>query len=232
MPKSTIFAKSGSVSCFTRKTLSGFRSRWTIPAACARARPFEHLRDDVHRLAERDAPRPPEPLAEVLAAEQLHHEVRAAVVAARVEHRDDVRALDGAHRARLAREPRDDVLVGRELRVDELDRDALAEPDVLGLVDGAHAAMTDETAEDVATRDRLADERLAGCPRALPAARRDRSPRPALLSRSVHPRRAPRGSPCRPLVESQRGRALPLLGGPSLWTCAERREIVREAAFG
>jgi hypothetical protein len=127
---------------------------------------LEDLGDDVHRVGERDAPRTAEALPEVLAAKELHHEVRAAVLRAGVEHRDDVRTLDGAHRPRLAREAADHLLVGGELGIDELDRDALAEAEVLRLVHRAHAAVADEPPDHVPAGERLADQRLAGCPRA------------------------------------------------------------------
>jgi hypothetical protein len=50
-------------------------------------------------------------------------------------------------RARLAAEARDDVRVPREVRVQDLDRDAAPDPRVLGLEDDAHAALA-EAAEE------------------------------------------------------------------------------------
>ena len=51
---------------------------------------------------------------------------------------DDVLALDGARAPRLALEAVDDLVVVGEERLDELDGDALAEGDVLALVDEGH----------------------------------------------------------------------------------------------
>ena len=131
MPKSTIFAKQRIGVALHEEDVVGLEIAMDDPGGVRACEALEDLRDDVQRLGERHAARPAEALAEVLAAEQLHDEIRASVLGAGVEDRDDVRALDRAHRPRLAGEARDDSLVGGELRVDELDRDALAEADVL-----------------------------------------------------------------------------------------------------
>ena len=56
---------------------------------------------------------------------------------------DDVRVADARRRARLAPEALDQVLLPSSTRVQDLDRDALADLDVLGGVDHAHAALAD-----------------------------------------------------------------------------------------
>ena len=124
------------------------------------------------------------------------------------------------------------LLVGRELGVDELDRDALAEAEVLGLVDGAHAAVTErdrgarsDPAIVLPTSASRASRARSVCCRA----RRGRSRRAGSRSLSAD------ASTLEAYAATARTRAdgrLYLAATPSLWTCAERREIVREAAFG
>ena len=97
---------------------------------------------------------------EVLAGEVLHDHVEAdARIGADVEHVDDVLALDLAERARLAPEASDDELALLHRLVDQLDRDALAEIDVDGLADDAHAADAEHATDLVLAADGEADER-------------------------------------------------------------------------
>ena len=86
--------------------------------------------------------------------EVLHHEVGAAVLGrAEVGDVDDVRVPDARRGARLAPEPLDQVLLARVGRVQDLDRDALADLDVLAGVDGPHAALADLAQDAVAVLD-------------------------------------------------------------------------------
>jgi hypothetical protein len=79
------------------------------------------------------------PLVERLALEQLEHQERAPVVEApRVVHVADVGAADGGGGARLAEEALDDDDARGQLLREDLDRDTLADVDVLGLVHGRH----------------------------------------------------------------------------------------------
>ena len=57
---------------------------------------------------------------------------------------------DQVDRARLVEEAIDDLLVVRELRVQELDRDAAADDRVLGEIDRAHAAAPEQLDHPVA----------------------------------------------------------------------------------
>jgi hypothetical protein len=83
--------------------------------------------------------------AQLDALEVLHHEVRRAVGGgAGVGDVDDVRVADLRRGARLAPEPLDQVRHAAVARVQDLERDPLADVDVLGEVDLAHAALADQ----------------------------------------------------------------------------------------
>ena len=161
MPKSSTLTKSASPSRETRKMFSGLRSRWMMPAACAAesARqicvPMATTRSGAMRALVAQH------LAEVEAVEALHDEVDVAVGrGARVGDVDDVGVADLGRGARLAAEARHQVRLPRELRVQDLERDLLADLDVLGLVDGAHAAGAEHALDAIAPVDDHADQRL------------------------------------------------------------------------
>ena len=98
-------------------------------------------------------------LRERLALEELHHDERAAVVGvAEVGDVDDVLVADRRRELRLLLEARDDRFALRVLLEQDLDRDALADQRVRRLVDRAHAALADLARDEVATRERRADE--------------------------------------------------------------------------
>ena len=84
--------------------------------------------------------------------EQLHHdEVLPAVLGrlADVVDRADVRVVERGGRARLTLEPVHGLCIGRELRRQEFQRDAPAEPDILGLVDDTHSAPAEKLEDAV-----------------------------------------------------------------------------------
>ena len=98
-------------------------------------------------------------VGEIDPVEVLHDEVGAAVVGrAEVHHVDDVGMADARGGARLAPEPLDQLLLRRVVRVQDLDRDDLADLDVLGGVHGPHAALADLAQHAVAVVDHAADE--------------------------------------------------------------------------
>jgi hypothetical protein len=120
----------------------------------------EDLRTDERHglLAERRVAR--DHLAERLAREPLHHHERPAVVElAEVVDLADVRVAHRARGARLLVEAleRDGAVAGL-LLAEDLDRDELAEREVLGLVHHAHTAAPDHAADGVFTLDRAPDE--------------------------------------------------------------------------
>jgi hypothetical protein len=95
-------------------------------------------------------------LREVLAVEQLHHEVgRTAVEPPDVEHPADVVAAQPRAGLGLAQEPRDHAGVLGHRLVQHLDRDPLLELEVGRDRDHAHAAL----AEDVLDAKPVADDR-------------------------------------------------------------------------
>ena len=98
-------------------------------------------------------------VGEIDPVEVLHDEVGAAVLGrAEVGDVDDVGVADARGRARLAPEALDQLLLGRVVRVQDLDRDPLADLDVLAGVDRPHAALADLAQHAVAVVDHAAGE--------------------------------------------------------------------------
>jgi hypothetical protein len=100
------------------------KSRWTIPAAWATARP-----------------RP--------AVDQLHRDHVAAVDRARVEDRDHVGVLDPGQRAGLAHQPRPRDVVAGECGAQHLERDRAIEIDVARFPDHAHPTRAEHAHQPV-----------------------------------------------------------------------------------
>ncbi len=89
-------------------------------------------------------------LAQVLAAQHLHHQEAAAVgQLAHGEHVDDAGVADAVDRARLLHEAGDRVEVHAQLGPQHLDRDPLADDRVHRLVHEAHAAFAEQPLDDV-----------------------------------------------------------------------------------
>jgi hypothetical protein len=100
------------------------------------------LAQDPQRVLGRQATEALEARVEGLALEELHDDVGAAVgVVAEVEDLHDAGIGDRGRGPGLVEEPLDDVLVGRQRRLQHLDRGAASEQRVLGQVDRAHAAL-------------------------------------------------------------------------------------------
>ena len=85
--------------------------------------------------------------AQALAAQELHHHVRRAVLAkAEVQHLDDVAVVDLGRGERLAHEALAHLvgqLVAAPVRDHGLERDRSPQPGVDGAVDRSHAALAD-----------------------------------------------------------------------------------------
>jgi hypothetical protein len=93
------------------------------------------------------------------AVEELHDDVRVPRLhVSEVEDLDDPRMLDRRGRLRLVEEPVDDLAVGRQLGVKDLDRDDPADQHVLGAIDRTHPADAHLIEHTVAADDR-ADQR-------------------------------------------------------------------------
>ena len=164
--------------------LAGLRSRCSTPS-CAAARPAQIWRAiSVAALPEAaDALQQP---GQIFAVDQLHRQEHAAVVLA-----DVVDAADVAVR-HLARDAHLVVELGEPLRIlgngrrQELQRDGLAEPQILGTVDLAHAATADQPEDAVALGEqRTRGHRIAG------------GPDPTTASRDAMPRRRTGATPAR-----------------------------------
>ena len=140
-PKSSSLAPT-----FVRKTLPGFRSRWTMPARCASIERAGDLHRDRQRLGERQRPAG-DPIGQRLALEVLHDEERGSVVLADVVQRADVRVGELRDGARFQVEARAELRIGRQRLGQDFHRDEPIEPGVAGFVDLAHAAGA-ERAED------------------------------------------------------------------------------------
>src|SRR5450432_2663663 len=98
-----------------------------------------------------------------MAPEELHHEIEDAVVAlAEVVDVDDVGLVEAAREARLAQEPLRDRAHGRELRMDDLDRDLAIDRHLPRAVHRAHPAFAEHRTELVAMIED-ATEQLVGC---------------------------------------------------------------------
>jgi hypothetical protein len=77
-----------------------------------------------------------------------------------LEHADDVRVVNGAREASLAQEASHAVGARAVLGRQELQRHAVAQQDVLGQIDRAHAAAPEEPLDAIGTVDHRADEQL------------------------------------------------------------------------
>ena len=113
-------------------------------------------------LARREEPAPSHARRERLTVEQLHHEVRRAIVElAEVVDGDDRRMTDRRRRAGLLEEARREHRVRREIAAQHLHREHAIELGVPHLVDGAHAALTKRRDHLVAMIDDGVGERIA-----------------------------------------------------------------------
>ena len=127
--------------------------------------PRAELARDLDRLVRRKPPDAPQERGQVLAVDVLHREEVPSLDLADVVDAADVGVGDAAREAHLGVEALEPGRLGRELRRQELQGDGLAELEVVGAVDLAHAAAADEAddavalAEDRAGREAAAVER-------------------------------------------------------------------------
>ena len=150
-PKSSSFTP-----CGVRKTLDGFRSRWTIPRACS-AESAASMPSAIGTASAGAQRSPSQPLGERLAFEELHRDEQPAAVLADLVDLADVRMIDARRGARLAPQPLPRRLVAGERR-HRLEGDGALEPLVARRVDDAHAAFAqlahDRVAADASRQDR------------------------------------------------------------------------------
>ena len=162
----------------------GFRSRCTIPAACAAARPsatwvaISMARDGLQSL-------PLERVMERLTIDQFHHDERPAVRrGADVVHRDDVGVVQQRRQTGFAREARRSRVISGQLIGDQLDRDEPAQTGVARPVDFAHAASA-KGSDDLIGAEALSGFQAHGEERRIHESW-DQEPGPGVHSGSVH----------------------------------------------
>jgi hypothetical protein len=106
----------------------------------------EHLIGDAERLVQRQLADASDDLLDRLALEELHDQVRARVLrVALPEHRDRALVIDRVGDMGLAQEALGYALSPRKLRVQNLERGGLIGQPVDALVDGRHAAHSQES---------------------------------------------------------------------------------------
>ena len=149
MPKSM----SKALPCRSTMMLAGFRSRWTMPSACAATSPESDCLaiDSVRASGMR--PSSPKNGREILAFDVRHRDVLDAVDLSEVVNSDDVLVRDLPGEEQLALESPLQVLGGGlivcNLRPNHLQRDRDAKLGVPRLVDGAHAAEAKQSGNAV-----------------------------------------------------------------------------------
>jgi hypothetical protein len=119
------------------------------------------LRDDVNGAADRQRSFSFDQRLEVSSVEILeHHEERAVVEAAHIGHFHDVRMADRRRCDRFVVKAANDARVRRELRVQALERHALSNQKMLGLVDDADSTFADPPHDLVTLLCDRADPRI------------------------------------------------------------------------
>ena len=163
MPKSSTLTMKVPSGPRVRNTLSGLRSRWMTPWACAEASPARipwrigtacatGMRPPFCRYAPRRHP-----------LEQLHHQVGRAVLGrGALEHARDVRVDEPRAEAALFEKAREHRGVTQELGPQQLDGDALPAIDRLGRVDLAHPAVAELLQKAPLAREHRAGEGACG----------------------------------------------------------------------
>ncbi len=126
--------------------LDGFRSRWTTPASCTATSPSERAAPIAATSAAASGPS----LGDLVVQGGPGHVLRGEPRPVRLQIRGDqpgrAAAPDPPRRRHLAREPRPELLVLRQIRPDHLQRDPLTAP-VGTQVDDAHAARAEPSVQ-------------------------------------------------------------------------------------
>ena len=120
------------------------------PGAVGVLEAVEDLHDQVERHPRRGCPLVAHPREQVAVGHQGGDQVEAAVELTVVVHGHHVGALDAGERLRLPAEARAVVLVGRELRGDDLERDLAVQGGVERGVHDPHAAVPQHAQQAVA----------------------------------------------------------------------------------
>ena len=99
-----------------------------------------------------------DPLREVLALDELHHERRHAVTLFEPVDPGDVRMIERREHFRFALKPRQPILVGSEYRRQDLDRDLAFQPGVGRAKHLPHSAFADLSGDIVDANSRAGRE--------------------------------------------------------------------------
>ena len=102
------------------------------------------------RVLRRERPGGGDTLAQIVAVDEPHGDVRPSVALAVVVDRDDVGVLDRRRRTRLAQEALANARIAEQPGRDDLQRDGTVETQLRGLVDDAHAPATGDAFDPVA----------------------------------------------------------------------------------
>ena len=140
IPKSASFGRPSS----SKRTLAGFRSRWTTPRACACASPAAMPAAMASVSSSGSGCSVAQPLLERPTGHVLEHHVRPSLRLAVVVELGDVRMSERCDRTRLTLEAR---RVG--VRGEELDRNVAAELEILRAPDLGHASTPQHVVEPV-----------------------------------------------------------------------------------
>ena len=152
MPKSSSFA----LAVGSNHDVAGLDVAMDGPGVVGTGEAVRHLEHQPGCLRRRNRPAL-EPRLQRLAVDERHRDERAPVrQLLDVVNRADVGVIERGRGAGFGNEAPPGVLVPHQLRRQELQRDEPAEPQVLGLVDDAHAARAN-LGEDAIVGDRLAD---------------------------------------------------------------------------
>jgi hypothetical protein len=129
------------------------------PARVRGAERLGHVPRDRHRIADRERPAR-EALAQILAVEPLHHEVRLAALGRAVRERaHDARVAHGLEQLRLARETCDLLLAARKQDLHRRGRSGVA---IDGAEDPPHPAGRSRALDHEAPRDDVTDPHSRG----------------------------------------------------------------------
>ena len=162
-------------------------------------------------------------LGQRVALDVLHHDEVGAVGLAPVEHADDVRVLQVGGRLRLAAEPLDEALVGRQGREQHLDRDRAVEQLVARQVHLGHAAAPEPPVELVPA----VEDDLVLLRHAIPRLR-DGGMWPRVRRRAVTRRRpSPRPAAVLAVLARPPGTPAPAASPPRRWAPPPGRQSAR-----
>ena len=139
----------------------GLRSRWITPRSWAAASPAQSLRAVSRALSAGRRPMRVSRRGEVFAVHVLHGDERHALDFADIVHAADVGMRHQARHAHFAVEAFQQALVARGLLGQEFQGDGLAEREIGGAIDFAHAAAAQQRDDAIASAKQGAGKKAA-----------------------------------------------------------------------